>query len=107
MRDQSEGLDRKYKLDLSEDEGDRAGESDSSLSINTKITNVQAGKSPNHGKKKQRNVGILEEIEEANGNRSSKRLPPMSYIQILDRAKNRVMMKNLQASEGTSLPTPG
>ncbi|KAM0922880.1 hypothetical protein ACQ4PT_005917 [Festuca glaucescens] len=105
MRHPSEGLDRTGKVDFSRDKGDRAGESDSSLSLNTKIINVQAGKSPNHGKKKQKSVGILEEIEEANGNRFSNRLAPMSDIPIMDRAKNRAMMKNLQSSEGTSLPT--
>jgi hypothetical protein len=74
------------------------GESDSSLSINTKINNVQAGKSPNHGKKKHKGVGILEEIDGANGNRFSNRLAPMSDIPIMNMAKNRAMIKNLQSS---------
>ncbi|KAM0844853.1 hypothetical protein ACQ4PT_056780 [Festuca glaucescens] len=102
---ESENLEGADKVDFSGDEGDRAGESDSSVSINTKIINVQARKSPNNGKKKQKSVGILEEIEEANGNRFSNRLAPMSDIPIMDGAKNRAMMKNLQSSEGTSLPT--
>jgi hypothetical protein len=51
MRDKTEDFEANDRVDLSMDEGDRNGESDSSLSINTKINNIQAGKSPNHGKK--------------------------------------------------------
>jgi hypothetical protein len=51
-------------------------------------------------------VGILEEIEEANGNIFSNRLAPKSDVPTLDRAKNRAMVRNLQSSEGsTYLPT--
>jgi hypothetical protein len=68
MEDQTEDLETNGRVDLSGDEGDKNGESNSSLSMNTKIQNVHDGKSPIHGKKKHRGVGILEEIEEANGN---------------------------------------
>jgi hypothetical protein len=105
MKDQTEDLEANVRVDLSGDEGGRNGEYDSYLSINTKINNVQAGKSPNHGKKKQKGVGILEKIEEANGNRLSNRRAPMSDKAIMDRAKHRAMVKNLRSSKGTSLPT--
>jgi hypothetical protein len=51
MRDRTEDVDANDIVDLSRDEGNRNGESDSSPSINTNINNIQAGKSPNHGKK--------------------------------------------------------
>jgi hypothetical protein len=106
MEDQTEDLETNGRVDLSRDEGDRNGESDSSLSINTKINNVQAGKLPNHGKKNHKGGGILEEIEEANGNIFSNNLAPKSDVPIMDKAKNRAMVWNLQSSEGsTSLPT--
>jgi hypothetical protein len=81
------------KVDLYDDEGDRR--SDSSLSMTTKVKNVEEGKSPNFGKKKHKEVGILEEIEEANGNRFSNRLAPKSDVPIMDRAKKIAMQKNL------------
>jgi hypothetical protein len=84
-------------VDLSGDEGDKNGESGSSLSMNTKINNMHDGKSPNHGKKKHKGVGILEEIGEANGNRFSNILAPKGDVPIMDRAKNRAMMRNLQS----------
>ena len=77
------------------DEGDNIGESDSSLSMNTKNNYVHDGKSPNHGKKKHKGVGILEKIEEANVNRFSNRLTPKSDVPIMDREKNRAMVRNL------------
>jgi pyridoxine 5'-phosphate synthase PdxJ len=69
MEDQTEDLKTNGRVELYGDEGDR--KSDSSLSMTTKIKNVEEGKSPNYGKKKNKEVGILEEIEEANGNRFS------------------------------------
>ncbi|KAM0821623.1 hypothetical protein ACQ4PT_072062 [Festuca glaucescens] len=106
MEYQTEDLETIGRVDLSGDEGDKNVESESSLSMTTKINNVHDGKSPNHGKKKHKGVGILEEIEEANGNRFSNRLAPKSDVPIMDRAKNRAMVRNLQSSEGsTSLPT--
>jgi hypothetical protein len=57
--------------------------------MNTKINNVQDGKSSNHGKKKHNGVGMLEEIEEANGNIFSNRLVPKSDVPIMDRAKKQ------------------
>jgi hypothetical protein len=103
MEDQTEDLETNGRVDLYGDEGDRR--SDSSLSMTTKIKNVEEGKSSNFGKKKNKEVGILEEIEKAIGNRFSNRLAPMSDIPIMDKAKNRAMVKNLQSSDGTSLPT--
>jgi hypothetical protein len=105
MKDQTEELEANDIVDLSGDEGDRNAESDSSLSINTKINNVQTGKSPNHSKKKHKGAGIPEEIEEANENRFSNRLASMSDIPIMGRAIIRAMVKNLQPLEGTSVPT--
>jgi hypothetical protein len=88
MEDQTEDLETIGRVDLSGDEGETNVESNSSLSMTTKINNVQDGKSPNHGKKKHKGVGILEEIEEANGNRFSNRLAPKNDVPIMDRAKN-------------------
>jgi hypothetical protein len=94
------------RVDLSGDDGDKCVESDSSLSMTTKVNNVLEGKSPGHGKKKQKEVGILEEIEEANGNRFSNRLAPKSDVPIMDMAKKIAMAKNLQPSQvSDTLPT--
>jgi hypothetical protein len=105
MEDQTENLETNEKVDLYDDEGDRR--SDSSLSMTTKVKNVEEGKSPNFGKKKHKEVGILEEIEEANGNIFSNRLAPKSDVPIMDRAKKISMQKNLQSSQGSdnTLPT--
>jgi hypothetical protein len=106
MEDQTEDLGKNERVDLSGDEGDKCLEFDSSLSMTTKVNNVLEGKSPNHGRKKHKDVGILEEIEEANGYRFSNRLAPKSDVPIMDMAKNIAMAKNLQSSQGSNtLPT--
>jgi phosphopantothenoylcysteine synthetase/decarboxylase len=48
MEDQTEDLETNERVDLSGDEGDKRLESDSSLSMTTKIKNVVGGKSPSH-----------------------------------------------------------
>jgi hypothetical protein len=74
--------------------------------MTTKIKNVEGGKSQNYGRKKHKDVGILEEMEEANGNKFNNRLSPKSDVPIMDRAKKISMAKNLQSSQGsTMLPT--
>jgi hypothetical protein len=104
MEDQTKDLETNGRVDLYGDEGDR--KYNSSLSMTTKIKNVEEGKSPKYGKKKNKEVGILEEIEEANGNRFSNILSPKSDVPIMDRAKKIAMQKNLQSSQGSTITLP-